>query len=76
MDQVITISEDAKKEIGTYLKVPPNKISVIYPAPQFEADGQPSQAEIEKVKQTYKLETEYLLYIGQIGMKKKPDDLD
>ena len=70
MDQVITISEDAKKEISTFLKVPPEKISVIYPAPQFEADDQPSEAEIEKVKQTYKLETEYLLYIGQIGMKK------
>ncbi len=70
MDQIITISEDAKTEISTYLKVPAKKISVVYPAPQFEDDEQLSESEIEKIRQTYQLEMEYLLYIGQIGMKK------
>lgn len=70
MDRIITISEDAKTEINTYLKVPLEKISVIYPAPQFEEEDRLSEVETEMVLKTHQLESAYLLYIGQIGMKK------
>ena len=70
MDRIITISEDAKTEINSYLKVPLEKISVIYPAPQFEEEDRLSGAEIEAVLKNHQLEPDYLLYIGQIGMKK------
>ncbi len=70
MDRIITISEDAKTEINTFLKVPLEKISVIYPAPQFEEKDLLSGAEIDRVLKNHQLESPYLLYIGQIGMKK------
>jgi glycosyltransferase involved in cell wall biosynthesis len=70
MDRITTISEDAKTEINAYLKVPLEKISVIYPAPQFEEEDLLSGAEIDTVLKNHQLESPYLLYIGQIGMKK------
>jgi glycosyltransferase involved in cell wall biosynthesis len=70
MDLIITISQSAKTEIIKFLKVEPEKIRIIYPAPQFDDPLYSSQKEIEIIKSKYKLPEEYLLYIGQIGKKK------
>lgn len=70
MDQIITISNDAKMEINQYLNISPEKIAVIYPAPQFESIGQIIDSDEEQTKRIYNIEQDYLLYIGQIGMKK------
>jgi len=70
MDRIITISHDAKSEIITYLKVPQEKISVIYPAPQFQPDFLLTNSLEKTVREKYNLSEDFLLYIGQIGMKK------
>lgn len=70
MDHIITISNDAKMEINQYLHISPEKIAVIYPAPQFESVGQIVDSDEERTKRIYNIEQDYLLYIGQIGMKK------
>jgi len=75
MDRIITISENAKSEIIEFLNVPPEKISVIYPAPQFDSrDANPDQAK-KTIRQKYTLGEEYILYIGQIGLKKNLNTL-
>ena len=70
MDQITTISQNAKMEINKYLNVPKEKISVIYPAPQFKKEEDISEHSENQIKQKFNLERDYLLYIGQIGMKK------
>ena len=74
MNKITTLSEDAKSEISKYLFVPPEKIEVLYPAPQFIDDEILSTSEDEILKH-YALDRQYLLYIGQIGYKKNLDTL-
>lgn len=70
MDQIITISNDAKSEITAYLGVVPEKISVIYPASQFEPQADRSPTSLGDLNQKSSIGDEYILYVGQIGFKK------
>jgi len=76
MDRIITISEDAKTEINTYLKVPLEKISVIYPAPQFEEEDRLSEVETEMVLKTHQLEFSLFVIYWPDRDEEKPDDPD
>lgn len=70
-DQIITISEFSKREIIKYLKVQEEKITVIplgVDRKRFHAHYHKDQ--IEKVKEKYGLEGEYLLYVGTIEPRK------
>ena len=70
-DIVLTISEFSKSEIIKYLKVPEEKIRVIYMGVDLELfhDGY-AQAEIEQAKVKYKISGEYILYLGTIEPRK------
>ena len=70
MDKIVTISQDAKREIVKELKVAPEKVSIIYPASQFNASEDQISAALTDLEQKFSLGDEYLLYIGQIGLKK------
>ena len=70
MDEIITISLDAKREIVNELKVAPEKVTIIYPASQFNVSEEQTTTASTDLEQKNGLGNEYLLYIGQIGLKK------
>ena len=70
MDEIITISQDAKGEIVNDLKVPPDKVSIVYPASQFNLSEEKTSFVFTDHEKKSALGDEYLLYIGQIGLKK------
>lgn len=70
MDQIITISNDAKSEIVEFLLVDSDKVTVIYPASQFDSHNFQASVKLNDLQQKYGLKDHYLLYIGQIGLKK------
>lgn len=74
MDKIITISYNARDDIVDLLNIPLGKISVIYPSSQFE------DLEVSRYNNIYNIEQlesgeDYLLFLGQIGLKKNLDTL-
>jgi glycosyltransferase involved in cell wall biosynthesis len=64
---IITVSNSSKKEIAALLKVPENKIKVIYEA----ASPVPvSESEVIAVRQKYSLTKPYLIFVGVMERKK------
>ena len=69
-DKIIAISKQTKKDIVQYLKVPENKIEVIYQGchevfkSNIEADF------LQSVKNKYKLPDEFILNVGTIERRK------
>lgn len=75
-DKIITISEHTKNDIIKYLKIPQDKIKVIYSAAGDEFFSQPVGGlsvlnhKIEAVKKKYKISGKYLIHIGTLNPRK------
>ena len=69
-DKVIAISEQTKKDIMEFYKIPGHKISVCYQScsPAFMESVR--MEEKKKVKEVYNLPDEYFLYVGSIIERK------
>ncbi len=67
VDAVITISETSKKDIVRFLGISPQKIHVIYLAPQTQIKMKISP---EQTKKKYKLPGKFVLYIGDVNYNK------
>lgn len=70
MDQIITISNDAKSEIIDWLDIDLKTVEVVYPASQFDLDDKLIQVNLIDLQNKYSFNENYLLYIGQVGLKK------
>lgn len=66
---VITDSESSKKDIEKYLGISSEKINVIYLAANPDLK-KTSEKEIRRVRRSYKLPTNYVLYVGDINYNK------
>lgn len=66
-DRLITVSENAKREIVGFLKVNHSKISVIHHgvSPQFRGDSN-SQDSAKNMELNHELRSNYILYVGAI----------
>lgn len=62
-DRVITVSKFLKQELIKYLKVPEEKIKVIYNG-KDEKFKPVDQEEIAEIKQRYNLDSSFILYVG------------
>jgi len=69
-DLVITISQNSKKEIIKYLKVPKNKISVVYCGVDDKEYFKSKTPAIEQIKSKYKIKNKYILFVGNIEPRK------
>jgi len=69
-DKIIAISEQTKKDIITYLKVPENKIEVIYQGCHKAFKEQQSDDVIQAVKEKFNLPERYILNVGTIEVRK------
>lgn len=68
IDAVITISETSKKDIVRFLNIPPEKIHVIYLAPQTKQKNIAVSTSTTKAK--YNLPNKFVLYVGDVNYNK------
>ena len=69
-DKIITISNNAKKEIVNFYDVNKNDVVVATPATDPSFLYRRSTAEIEKVKRKYKIEGDYILTLSNLEPRK------
>jgi len=73
--RILTISENSKKEIADFYDVPLNSIDVLYPAVDTSLFYRRGAAEIAKVMKRYRLEENYILFVGNIEPRKNLKNL-
>lgn len=69
VDKIIAISECLKRDIITYLKIPEEKIKVVYNGKE-ERFKQLHQVEVKEAKQKYNLNFPFILYLGVLQRRK------
>lgn len=69
-DRIIAISEHTKKDIIDILKIPEEKITVIYEAADAACKYVSDKNIINKVKNKYGIKGDYLIHIGTINPRK------
>jgi glycosyltransferase involved in cell wall biosynthesis len=69
-DKIIAISEQTKRDIIQYLKVPENKIEVIYQGCHKAFKEQQSEEFIQKTKEKFNLPKRFILNVGTIEERK------
>lgn len=75
-DQIITISENAKKEIEAFYKVHSNRVHVATPAVDTRYFYKRSSKEIDEVKKKYGINTKkYILALSNLEPRKNLDGL-
>lgn len=68
---ILTVSEFSKSEIVKYLKMPEEKVKVMYPGVDLELfHNRYGEAEIDAAKKKYRIDGEYILYLGTIEPRK------
>lgn len=70
-DRIVAVSENTKNDIIELCGEDPNKIKVIYSGlnPEFQQLN-PGDPALEQIKQKYKLNNEFILYIGTLEPRK------
>ncbi|MCY0978397.1 glycosyltransferase family 1 protein [Chryseobacterium wangxinyae] len=69
-DKIIAISEQTKRDIIQYLKIPEDKIEVIYQGCHQAFKKNQSEEFIQKTKQKFKLPERFILNVGTIEERK------
>jgi glycosyltransferase involved in cell wall biosynthesis len=69
-DKIITISENAKKEICEYYKIPEKKVEVVYLGCPKNIKKIDNINLIEKIKNKYGIEKKYILFVGTLEPRK------
>jgi glycosyltransferase involved in cell wall biosynthesis len=69
-DTIIAISEETKKDIISFFKIPESKIKVVYQSCDDSFYKNYTENDIQDVKKTHPLPPSYLLYVGTIEKRK------
>ena len=67
--KIITVSKNTKTDLIEILKIPSEKVEVVYEGIEEGFKGQPVE-KVEKVKRKYKIEGDYIFYLGGFGVHK------
>ncbi len=73
--RILTVSQASKGDILHYLKVPPDKVEVIYNAIDESITTPPTADDLTRVCQRFQLTSPYILYTGNIKPHKNIDRL-
>lgn len=73
--EVITISENSKKEIVDFYKVNPEDVVIAYPAVDQKVFYRRSEQEISRVKQKYGIKSDYVLALSNLEPRKNLQSL-
>src|SRR5688572_20744872 len=74
-DRVFTVSEQSKRDILNFFKVPPEKIVVTPNAIDDRFSLPPSEEHVRQTRERYQLSHSYLLYVGNIKPHKNLERL-
>lgn len=69
-DKIIAISQQTKNDIIDFLKIPGEKIVVVYQGCNERFMQKVSEAESVRVQNKFKLPSEYILYVGTVEERK------
>jgi glycosyltransferase involved in cell wall biosynthesis len=67
---IITVSHASARDITAHLRIPAQRVHVVYHGPNQEGAPQPTLAEIAAVKARYHLPDRYFLYLGGFDSRK------
>jgi glycosyltransferase involved in cell wall biosynthesis len=73
--RVLTVSQASKDDILHYLHVPADKVEVIHNAIDMRLAGEPTQEEVQRVRERFLLTAPFVLYTGNIKPHKNVDRL-
>ena len=73
--RVLTVSQASKDDIIHYLKVPADKVEVIYNALDERLAMVPTPDEVDRVRERFQLTSPFMLYTGNIKPHKNVDRL-
>ena len=68
--KIITISESAKGEITSFYNIPESKVEIAYPATDPRLFYRRSSSEIDKAKQKYGVDGDYILALSNLEPRK------
>ena len=73
--RVLTVSESSKRDIQRFVDIPPGKVDVIYNSfdPRFGVE--PDAETIDRVRERYQLQSEFVLYAGNVKPHKNLERL-
>ena len=74
--KIIAVSQNTKKDLIKFYKINPQKITVVhngYDTRRF--NGQLGSSQIEKIKRKYKINSDYLVYLGTLQPRKNIEAL-
>lgn len=74
-DAIIAVSHSARRDLITYLRLPPDKVRVVYEAAAPHYRPIENAAEIDRVRRRYQLHDPFALYVGTIEPRKNLDRL-
>lgn len=69
-DAVVTLSNNAARDIHKMLRVPQAKITIVPCAPQSDCNVQPGDGNLAGVQARYNLPEHYMLFVGILARKK------
>ena len=69
-DQIIAVSLQTKADLVHYFGVPPERVQVIYQSCNLAFYTRHSIEELEQLRKTLQLPSEFLLYVGTIEARK------
>jgi glycosyltransferase involved in cell wall biosynthesis len=73
--RVMTVSESSKRDILRYVDTEPNKIDVIYNAYDERFAIDPREEDVVRVSERYQLQSEFVLYAGNVKPHKNLERL-
>jgi glycosyltransferase involved in cell wall biosynthesis len=72
LDMVITVSEDLKNRLRSYLRIPEKKITAVYEGVDHSIFKPFGDVELTKVKSKWKLKNRYILHVSNFSKRKNP----
>ena len=73
--RVLTVSEASKQDILHYLRIPADKVEVIYNALDTRLAASPTTEDMARVRERFQLTSPFILYAGNIKPHKNVDRL-
>ena len=73
--RVLTVSESSKRDILRFVNIAPEKIDVIYNAYDERFSIPPSEEDLDRVRERYQLQDQFVLYAGNVKPHKNLERL-
>ncbi len=73
--RVLTVSETSKRDIMKFFGTSPDKIDVIYNSYDEQFGVEPREEDINRVRERYQLQDEFVLYVGNVKPHKNVERL-